>query len=343
MKIEPPLLNSANPWATTYEDLLALYRCPYTGAVTTRTAMLQGFAHDDAIHRYAFFNPVTQESHQNPEAENLPSEQTASVNNLGYSPLRLSEYLSFIKQISEVAKSDSSLRRDKPFIVSVTGTASDVEVCLERIANTAQQVSMPLFMEVNLSCPNIPNKPPPAYSISALIPYLSAISKSNASVSIPIGLKLPPYTYAGQFDTLITALGSMDPCSISFLTSTNTLGSSMLLCPKSEPSKKDGSYVPVLSPTSDTQSWDHSLPSGLGGLAGSALHPLALGNVFSLQQFLRNHPTLNSIQIIGVGGVEDAEGYKRMRSVGASAVGIGTGLGRLGIGVFEKIVKALED
>ena len=51
----PPLLNSANPWATTKEDLQTLYDCPYTGAVTIRTGVLGGFAHDDTIHQYRFF------------------------------------------------------------------------------------------------------------------------------------------------------------------------------------------------------------------------------------------------------------------------------------------------
>ena len=50
----PPLLNSASPWATTNEDLQALYDCPYTGAVTVRTSLLGGFNHDDTIHQYAF-------------------------------------------------------------------------------------------------------------------------------------------------------------------------------------------------------------------------------------------------------------------------------------------------
>jgi dihydroorotate dehydrogenase (fumarate) len=56
---------------------------------------------------------------------------------------------------------------------------------------------------------------------------------------------------------------------------------------------------------------------------------------------LFQHDELSHIQIIGVGGVEDAEGFKRMRAVGAAAVGVGTALGRKGIRVFEEISKAL--
>lgn len=49
--IDPPLLNSASPWASDLDDLQALYDTPYTGAVTTRTSTLKGFADDPAIHQ----------------------------------------------------------------------------------------------------------------------------------------------------------------------------------------------------------------------------------------------------------------------------------------------------
>jgi dihydroorotate dehydrogenase (fumarate) len=56
---------------------------------------------------------------------------------------------------------------------------------------------------------------------------------------------------------------------------------------------------------------------------------------------LFQHKELDEIQIIGVGGVEDVDGYRRMRAVGAAAVGVGTALGRKGVKVFEEIGNAL--
>ena len=76
-------------------------------------------------------------------------------------------------------------------------------------------------------------------------------------------------------------------------------------------------------------------------MAGAPLHPLALGNVYTIKGELFRHTELEAIQIIGVGGVEDAEGFRRMRAVGAAAVGVGTALGRKGIRVFEEIAEAL--
>ncbi len=76
-------------------------------------------------------------------------------------------------------------------------------------------------------------------------------------------------------------------------------------------------------------------------MAGAALHPLALGNVRKIRQMLDLHEELRHIKIIGVGGVSDGAGYRRMRSVGADAVAVGTALGSEGIGIFEKIADGM--
>jgi hypothetical protein len=44
--VEPPLLNSACAWASDLNQLTELYDCPFTGAVTTRTATKGGFKED---------------------------------------------------------------------------------------------------------------------------------------------------------------------------------------------------------------------------------------------------------------------------------------------------------
>lgn len=82
---------------------------------------------------------------------------------------------------------------------------------------------------------------------------------------------------------------------------------------------------------------------GIGGMAGDALHPLALGNVRTIRSMLDASPQsqIREIAIIGIGGVSDAAGFRRMRSVGAAAVGIGTALGREGIDIFSQITSKL--
>ncbi|OIW28976.1 FMN-linked oxidoreductase [Coniochaeta ligniaria NRRL 30616] len=336
LDISPPLLNSANPWATTLEDLQDLYSCESTGAVTTRTSLLSGFDHDDSKHQYVFFNGADHDSVTYISSPSGPIPQNASLNSLGYSPVRLDEYLDMVKTIAHEQESPQR----KWFIISVTGTPEEVAISYTHILAAQRSLplsSFPLAMEINLSCPNIPGKPPPAYSGPALAQYLTAVfgavkrGDDVHGLRIAVGLKTPPYTHAGQYDMLISALVGLAStnsgvCPVSFLTATNTLGSCVVL----EPHAEDGFELALPEP-------------GIGGLAGAPLHPLALGNVTVLSRMLDDHRAeLGHVQIIGVGGVADAAGYKRMRAAGAVAVGVGTALGLKGVGIFEEIYGGID-
>lgn len=106
---------------------------------------------------------------------------------------------------------------------------------------------------------------------------------------------------------------------IDFITCTNTLGSSLVMTPE---------LAPTLASEAGT---------GIGGMAGAAIHPLALGNVATFRKLLDEHTDTENILIIGVGGVEDQAGFERMRKVGAEAVACATALGRYGVSIFERI------
>lgn len=334
-----PLLNSANAWATIQEDLQALYNCPYTGAVTIRTCTLDGFQHDDSIHQYCFFtenDAVIQHSNSNgindsPDARVQSKTSVtpiSSLNTLGYSPLTLGDYIRMVPRV--IANGDNTHGARKPIIFSVTGSASEVSECYRQILSSRPSPEHRYLVEINLSCPNIKGKPPPAYSKDQLSEYLHTLSETIRSTEdqaepLEIGIKNPPYTHQAQFTDLISALLSTTPCPISFITATNTLGNCLILSPDETPN-------PALNSADG---------SGIGGMAGAALHPLALGNVRKIRQMLDAHSELKHINIIGVGGVSDAAGYRRMRSVGADAVAVGTALGSEGIGVFEKIANGM--
>ncbi|KZF26486.1 FMN-linked oxidoreductase [Xylona heveae TC161] len=351
---QPPLLNSATPWATTKDDLQRLYDCAYTGAVTVRTSMLHGFPHDPSIHQYTFFdtNAGCVKHSPNGSKDLDTATNTSSLNTLGYSPIKLHEYLDYITEIVHSEGHDKEdtgnaaaaihKQQKKPFIVSVTGTAEEVGKCLELVSTCAQERRLHFLVEINLSCPNIFGKPPPAYEGSSLASYLAVIQQTIASLEskqcppVLIGIKVPPYTYQGQFDILINTLldsanASSSGCPVSFITSTNTLGSSLVLdLPVANTDDKPP--LPALPSAAGT---------GIGGMAGTALHPLALGNVRTIRSMLDQHPSLSGIEIIGVGGVSDAAGFKRMKSVGASVVAVGTALGRFGVQVYQNIVEGL--
>ena len=336
LDFKPPLLNSANPWATSREDLQALYDCPYTGALTTRTFITNGFDHDDTVHQYCFFDVKQQwlKAYSNAHSH-LPSstdEYASSLNTLGYSPLSTQDYLQIVNDIVV-----SSTNPAKPVIFSVTGTAEEVASHRDSIERLVLKIrrehGLPVrfLMEVNLSCPNIADKPPPAYSKATLVEYLHELSRRETCDAIMVGIKTPPYTHKTQFDEVISALlesakkAPSSECPISYITATNTLGNCLVL--------SEGWATPAINSSSGT---------GIGGLAGSALHPLALGNVATLRRMLDAHKELVHIEIIGVGGVSDGAGYRRMRSVGAAAVAVGTALGAEGMGIFEKICNSIE-
>ncbi|KAM7196540.1 hypothetical protein V8F20_007014 [Naviculisporaceae sp. PSN 640] len=345
LDIHPPLINSSNPWASTLEDLKRLYACPSTGAVTTRTSLINGFNHDDAKHQYIFLDPATHAVSKESPCPGSSQNANASLNSLGYSPYTLETYLGWIKTITaETRSSRSNDDRRKGFIVSVTGTPEEVAASYTLISQTQASlgIGVPLAMEINLSCPNIPNKPPPAYSKESLGEYLTALKTvildSEETPRVPIGLKTPPYTYATQFENLIGALldsccdddSNDSRCIISFLTATNTLGSCLAFS----------------ASASSPSSLSRALPGpyGIGGMAGAPLHPLALGNVATLRRLLDREGSekLGHIKIIGIGGVLDSEGYRRMKAAGAAIVGIGTGLGLKGVGIFGEVERGLE-
>ncbi|APA15432.1 hypothetical protein SS1G_09113 [Sclerotinia sclerotiorum 1980 UF-70] len=331
--ISPPLINSANPWATSKGDLLALYSSPHTGAVTVRTSLLNPFPHASQLHQYTFFDPKSNStcaSISEGRSNIIPGE-TNSLNTLGYSPISLDSYLDIVL---ELAKDESfQLLTPKPWIISVTGSAEEVAECYRHVLRQHGKANLNLMMEINLSCPNIVGKPPPAYNEEAMASYIKVIRgvKAEAPNSIHVGIKTPPYTYSEQFRNLISALesgASLDGgIPISFITATNTLGSCLVI---------DESGNPVLGSSSG---------EGIGGMAGDALHPIALGNVRTIRKMLDASPIkgVRNMEIIGVGGVKDSPSFTRMRIVGASIVGVGTALGREGVGIFEQILSGLKE
>ncbi|KAK7039216.1 dihydroorotate dehydrogenase [Paramarasmius palmivorus] len=313
--IEPELINTSCAWASDYSQLKDLYECTFTGAVTTRTATPGGFREDER-HTVAF-----------------SSKTTSSINSYGYSPHPLSSYLEWIKQIFE---SDHS-KKFKPFIISITASnSSDLERMVADIqtfrAAIGDDTSTPsrIAIELNTSCPNIPGSPPSAYSPlseGGLRELLAVLSDAHANDrTLTIGLKLPPFVYRQQFVDLITLLKQFSysqpdsrPFPFAFLTCTNTLGNSLFFSESME----------------NASSSEFALPTGTGGLAGEALHPLALGNVYTFSNLLRTEKELKDIAVIGVGGVTDRQGVRRMQKAGATVVGCATMLGIHGVKAFE--------
>ncbi|GAA6028244.1 hypothetical protein JCM8097_006937 [Rhodosporidiobolus ruineniae] len=317
-----PLLNSACPWASSAEDLQALWDCESTQAVTTRTCTLNGFEDDASKHQVAFFGPAAQ----------------SSSNSFGYSPFPLAQCLDWIRSLLSTA--NAKKKKTKQVIVSVTGTLDETEEMLRRLQAFATEQGIVLAVEFNASCPNFRGHPPPAYVESELASFFRLLAK-HASPTLNVGVKLPPYTYDGQFDAVVGALeavkgGGKGEHPLSFLTATNTLGQGLVF----------GEQIEEVSTSSVAQKKKadlFALPGGWGGLAGAAIHQTSLGNIYRLSLLLNSSADkrLKSIALIGVGGAHDAASVERFRRAGASAVACATALGREGVAVFAKMAQPL--
>ncbi|KAJ1311296.1 hypothetical protein OPQ81_009793 [Rhizoctonia solani] len=328
-----PLLNSSCPWASDLHHLKELYASPFTGGVTTRTATLNGFPEDPSIHQVAF-----------------SSASTTSLNSYGYSPFPLSQYLQWTKEL---------IQNDpigiKPIIMSITfdppgPNGDESEKSLDLLLQSIQALRRELgdirtdtndpvriAVEINTSCPNIPNKPPPSYEPITMRPLLEVIAKHVADdPSLVVGLKLPPYVHSKQFTDIVDELARHSPSDglhpVAFLTCTNTLGSSILFQNQVDPSTFE-------KPSND---FEFAVPVIYGGLAGDAIHPLSLGNVHRFSNLLKSHSDikLRNISVIGVGGVTSSAAASRMIRAGAILVECATVIGVRGVPVFEELSKA---
>ncbi|KAK7064728.1 DHO-dh domain-containing protein [Favolaschia claudopus] len=318
LNISPPLLNAACAWASDLDQLQALFDCPYTGAVVTRTATIEGFA-EDASHTVAF-----------------ATSSTTSLNSYGYSPHRLSQYLSWIESILSLAKSTANSPSKKPFIISITATQTDD---MHSIVDAIQalRAQAPVYanigVEFNTSCPNIRGSAPSGYAFTDLVPVLDVLADAwRADNTLTIGLKLPPYVYGAQFAQVFETLRGLSTSRsaeedgsgihpIAYVACTNTLGNALLF-----PEQVEGASTPF------------AVPTALGGVAGDTLHPLALGNVYSFARLLEAEDStsaLKNLVIVGIGGVTSAEAAERMRRAGASIVGSATLFGGEGVRAFK--------
>jgi len=157
--------------------------------------------------------------------------------------------------------------------------------------------------------------------------------------TLTIGLKLPPYVCSTQFEDVLRGISAFPAVvdgnngkgnMFSFLTCTNTLGSSLFFSDQAE--HNHGSNLSASQ---------FALPTVIGGLAGESIHALSLGNIYTFARLLEKDAELRDIRLIGVGGITSPEAVDRMRRVGASVVGCATLLGREGVGAFQRLSAGL--
>lgn len=243
--------------------------------------------------------------------------------------------------------------RDKPLILSIAGLQPTE---YWQIMREIQTRVGHLFnaIELNLSCPNVSDKPIISYDHETVKEILAKILTDFPEITT--GVKIAPHFsekeqarlledinnyldntnpeltasfYNSQFydqahlerlAELLLALHRRHR-NLAFVSATNTL-------PNCRLTRSDGSTVL------------HSQANGgQGGLSGDFLHPIAVGNVATLARKLLGE----EVKIIGTGGVKDAQTAENFFQKGAHAVAVGTNLVNNGPRRIETLTADIAD
>ncbi len=198
---------------------------------------------------------------------------------------------------------------NKPIIASVSGfSKQDYFEMINKFDEKGADV-----IELNLSCPNVIGKPQVGYDFEysrELLLEARDLTKKTLAV------KLPPYldlVHREQMSELLLE------SKVEIVSLINSIGNALVIDVETE--------LPLIKPK-----------HGLGGLGGEMIKPVALSNVFSFHELLKN-----KVQIIGVGGVNTGRDAFEHILCGADAVGIATAYAREGVQVFEKINEELKE
>ncbi len=222
------------------------------------------------------------------------------IQSMGWPNLGYWKYLKFASLLKK--------KYDKPIIVSVAGFSPKDYLKI----TSAFQDSQVDLIEINLSCPNIENHPQVAYDFEKTNKLLRLLSKLGPK---PIGLKLPAYLDFVQQEQMAKIIKKNR---ISFITSINTIGNSLIIDYQKE--------RPVIKPR-----------KGIGGVCGDYVKPMALGNIRGFYELLKG-----KVSIFGVGGIKSGKDAFEFLLAGADAVQVATVFEKEGPSCFKRINKELE-
>ncbi len=270
-------MNASGALCVTREELEALGRSR-AGAIVTKSMTLEARRGNPEPRYYSF-----------------PS---GSINSMGLPNLGYRAYAELIPELRKFGK---------PIVASVAGFSASDFVQIAKIIND----SRPDLIEINLSCPNIPGEPQIGYDAEVSERLLSEV---RTVVSVPIGVKLPPYFDPAHQEKMAKVL---ERVGVQFLSLINSVGNGLVVDPDRESA--------VIKPK-----------GGFGGLGGTLIKPVALANVRAFWRLLNGR-----LPIIGTGGIVTGTDVFEHLLCGASAVQVGTTLVEEGLGVFDRLEREL--
>jgi dihydroorotate dehydrogenase (fumarate) len=271
------LMNAAGARCVTEEELRALGRSR-SAAIVTKSMTVE-----------------PRDGNPEPRYYGFPG---GSINSMGLPNLGYAAYARLIPELK---------RFGKPVMASIAGLHPSDFV---KIAAHIEE-SRPDLLEVNLSCPNIPGEPQIGYDVDASERVLDEVRRV---VSVPLGVKLPPYFDPAHHDKVARMLERAD---VAFLSLINSVGNGLVVDVERESA--------VIKPK-----------GGFGGLGGPIIKPVALANVRAFWKLFQGR-----LPIIGTGGVATGTDVFEHLLCGASAVQIGTALVEEGLNVFERVEREL--
>jgi dihydroorotate dehydrogenase (fumarate) len=242
----------------------------------------------------------------NPEPNYWDAEDGTSINALGLPNIGMRDGSLAIAEL--VSKIKSAGKRAR---VSIAGFSPEEYYLLAHYALKALHVDE---IEVNLGCPNVREgekyHPILSYSTELVTAILSSVHRACAESGGPrFAVKVSPYE-PGFLRTIAGIVAERNNW-ISSVVTTNTFPNGLFF--------EDGRRV-------------LSVPQG--GIAGTALRGIALGQVDQFTQALKG----TGVNVIGVGGISRGQDVVNMREAGASGIQIGTAFGKEKAKIFADIL-----
>lgn len=211
----------------------------------------------------------------------------------------------------------------KPYMVSISGkNIADNLQMLQKISSTIESGSVNIAaVELNLACPNIVGKPTIGYDFEQMEDVMKQVASlpcfSGSKPLFPLGVKMPPYFDRPHFEMAAAILNKYKHI-VSYAASINTIGNALAIDFHAE--------MPVIR-----------AKGGFAGLSGAAVKYTALANVKQMRELLDN-----SIDVVGVGGVQTGRDAFELILCGATAVQVGTCHWTEGPGCFDRICDELK-
>mmetsp|Transcript_21980 Transcript_21980/g.30896 ORF Transcript_21980/g.30896 Transcript_21980/m.30896 type:complete len:405 (-) Transcript_21980:174-1388(-) len=263
-------------------------------------------------------NPLPRTWHHeptlSPSSEELSTGSIASLNSEGLPNSGIKYY------IDPITIQESIGETSKPYMISISGkTLQDNLQMLTLIHTSSPDVKSSISaIELNLACPNVIGKPIIAYDFEQLKSVLEAVSQHPLPKEMPLGVKLSPYFDRPHLQRAASIINEYSQ-TVKYVVCINTIGYALAIDIHSE--------MPAIRSN-----------GGLAGLSGAAVKYTALANVRQLRQIL-----VESIDIVGVGGVSSGKDAFEMILCGASAVQVGTCHWNEGPGCFDRICTELRE